>query len=813
MTKQKRLFVRSLDHSDPTRGFLVNPVAPRIPDAVVYGGIARANVFPLPGRGTVVAVDALNLIEGDQVTLYWHDPVTPVESRAVPPDLNTTLIFDVPADVLRRFPPFPPEGPVTGDNVQVEVWYTIYRAFPEELFTSDKAIVNVDWLVPGDPDPDPTTPYVNENLAPLVIPAPVPTGQDLILSIPRWKNAARGDRLTIAWGATQFLVATLADSLGEAGPALIATVPWVVIDNAGDNIVATYYVLDAVSNHSLWAPSVVPDVEAGDRLPAPTILGLSDDDDLDADELAGGEASVEVRYPGALAGDRITLTWTGQTREGIPLPEFYLEATLPTPPTAKHTFKIPFAQVAPLIDGSARVFYTAAPLAGSPLQRSSSATARVVGTAVALPAPTVREASGSTLDPVGTATVIVRTDYPFARPGDRITMLWQGKASSGAIVIEQQDKLASDGAGSELPFSIPSDKLTAIAGGTVEVSYTVRASGNVVVASAILTLTIGGLGEAFLLAPPSIDGATGGTLDMLDVGAVVIVRVPANAAFQPGDMVDVAWFGASDDGTYVGTNARPAAPAGVSFEVPRSVAEANVGLLVNVHYAFARSGQAPRLSQPRQLAVVDGTAQGDLPAPLMPEAGADDMLSTEEYYRQEAFHIRVPAYDGMAATDTVRATWQTPFGRYDSDIRPVGTIGPMDFQVIRPAVLDAIGLAGEISYTVKKGAADARRSKLRPIRVQGQGMTLPAPTIDAALTEVTVSYPGMGRNQQVAVRWFGVTTEETAEQNVKDDTPLTFRIPAAWVAANRGKHVVVNYHVGLPPGQNTQFSRALRLTP
>lgn len=719
MTQLTRLFSRS-------QHLLANPPAPRIEEAEKYGGMGRSNVFPPPGRGTKVAVDALNLIEGDQVTLYWQDPVTPVETRPVPPNLNASMSFDVPADILRRYPPFPPEGPVTGDNIEVEVWYTIFRPFPDELFTSDKTLVTVDWLVPGDPDPDPTTPYVNENLAPLVLPSPVPPGRDLILTIPRWKNAARGDRLNLAWGATQFLVATLTDALGPAGPDLIATVPWAVIDNAGDNIVATYYVLDAVSNHSLWALSVKPDVETGDRLPAPTILGLNDYDELDADDLPANGAAIEVRYPGMLAGDRVTLTWTGQTKEGIPLPEHHEDATVPTPPTAKVTFHVGSENIVPLIDGTARVFYSTVPAAGSPLRRSSSATANVIGTAVALPAPTVREAVGGTLDPAGGATVVVRSDYSFARPTDSIVMLWQGTTSAGALVIEQQDKLASEAVAGELTFVIPKNKLEVIAGGKVEVSYTVRASGNVVVPSGVLSLKIGDLGDVEItLPPPSVDGAVGDTLDVTNIGATAVVRVPANSAFMAGDMVDVAWFGQGSDGTYIGSSAKPANPSGVTFDVPAAVALANIGARVRVQYAFVRAGQS-RLSDARTLDVV---TSGSLSAPTVDEAVAQEL---DPLNLTNGFTVRTPANADLLPDDTVTATLTGGSGTtpYTSPAQ-AGAKG-MIFAVPTASLATHLGRVVTVYYTrTRNGLPTASDTLLLGVKSIADGDSrLPTPGID-----------------------------------------------------------------------------------
>jgi len=218
MTTTKRLFVRS--HDTQLRGITPlddTPLAPVVQDSADYGGIRLIQVYPPPGTPAVVKVNNLNLQEGDTVTLYWHDPDVPVSSQTVPPRFNGSMEFQVPPDLLRVMPPFPPVGGNTGDNATVKVWYTIYRPILGDSFTSASATVIVDWLVPGNPDPDATTPYVNENLATLDLSSLV-SGKDLELEVPRWANAAKDDRLFVSWGNSSLPDVTIDDTLGETGP-------------------------------------------------------------------------------------------------------------------------------------------------------------------------------------------------------------------------------------------------------------------------------------------------------------------------------------------------------------------------------------------------------------------------------------------------------------------------------------------------------------------------------------------------------------------------------------------------------------------
>jgi hypothetical protein len=735
MNTIKRLLGRSYDAGRSALPLIDGPPAPNVLDAATYGGIGRANIYPPPGRGAVVMVSALSLYEGDIVTLYWHDTVNPVETRPVPPGLNSPMQFDVPADLLRVTPPFPPDaGSNTGDNVVVDVWYTIYRPFPQETFTSAPARVTVDWLIPGDPDPDQTTPYVNENLTPLVLPSPIVPTVDLVLTVPRWANAAIGDRLFVAWGTSQFVAATLVDTSGDAGPDVTITIPWQIMSLGGDNVVVTYYILDAVSNHSLWAPSVKADVETGNRLPAPSILDLDDYDHLDADALAGSPGRVNVRYPAPTAGDIVVLTWTGRTREGIALPEFKLDYTIPQPAPSNHTFAIPYPQIQALIGGTARASYSVT--TGSDAARPSlSAVADVVGTAMSLPAPSVREAVGSVIDPSGTATAIVRTDYPFMRPTDYITLLWQGTPVTGAPITDQQVKLAGDATTGELSFVIPANKLLNLAGGSVLVSYTVLATGDVSVPSETLAVTVDELvAEDLVLPAPTVEGTSGTSLDLQNVADPIIVRTQSNAGFNAKtDIVDIAWVGI--DGSLISGQPQLADPAGVSFSVPRDVALKDVGRTVNVYYSYVRTGSAGRLSEPRSLALVDS---GSLPAPNVAQAVGTtlDALALPG----GTFTVTVPATADVLATDGVTATVQGTdgTGKYTSPSQ-AGAKG-MVFTLPATSLAPHLGKPIRVLYT-RTRSGTATVSDLLELSVLGVGesaASLPTPGIFQSTASGTV---------------------------------------------------------------------------
>ena len=130
-------------------------VAPDVPDVRRFGGINRAHIFPPPGRGVTVQISAFSLYEGDQVSVYWASDSAPAASANVPNGQNGPLDILVAADKLQPYPG------------NIEVWHTIYRPALGQTFTSERLPVLVDFEVPGNPDPDQSTPYINENLAPI----------------------------------------------------------------------------------------------------------------------------------------------------------------------------------------------------------------------------------------------------------------------------------------------------------------------------------------------------------------------------------------------------------------------------------------------------------------------------------------------------------------------------------------------------------------------------------------------------------------------------------------------------------------------
>ncbi|PTR33845.1 hypothetical protein C8J98_10230 [Luteibacter sp. OK325] len=628
--------------------------APDVPDIRRFGGINRAHIFPPPGRGVLVQIDAFSLFEGDQVSVYWASTAAPAASANVPPNQNSPLDIPVPADRLQPYPG------------NIEVWHTIYRPTSQETFISERLPVLVDFDVPGDPDPDQSTPYINENLAPIKgLDAGIPVGMPLTIRVPRWRYCSFGDKLIVSWGPVDLPFEVIEDSLGDTGPDVSITVPWAIIASVNGGLAfVTYHVEDSVTNHSLWAKSVEVDASTGGRHPMPTVLDTDDFGKLPIEVLNFGPVRVQVQYPAYASGDIVVLTFGGINRDGIALPDATYTFNWPDPAPIRHTFEVPYDKALALVGGEIRASYTVQTTTAPKPAPSAIAVTLVTGTPVKLSAPVVAEAVGGELDPAAPGlyvAVLVRADYPFFQPTDRITLHWRGESLDGqTIVSDQQFQLGSDAVNGEFRFSVARAKVVQVAGGKVTVSYEVQTPGNIIVSSEALSLAVKTGSGSVGLPPAIVEGASpDNTLDPADVGDSIVVHVPANAGFLPGDKIQVVWQGVGVGGSFT-TLPEAANTAGVRFEVDKSVLGPNAGQRVTVYYILIRPGVDDEDSDKRHITVLEDSSEGDLPAPTVAEAPAGilDPITVPV----TGVTVVVPARADLVSGDSVTVT----FGNYTS---------------------------------------------------------------------------------------------------------------------------------------------------
>ena len=672
---------------------------PYLPDVRNFGGIGRWAVVP-PGRGITVQIEAFSLYEGDQISVFWDDAIVPVATASVPPGQNGPLDIFVLASKI-PFDPIAPPPPPTNSSV----WHTIYRPVSGETFTSEAVSVVVDFQVPGDPDPDQSTPSINENLLPIVgLDGAITPGQPLLIYVPRWKYCSVDDRLIVSWGRENLPGLVIADALGQTGPDIPVTVPWEIIESVNGGVaMVTYHVVDKVTNHSLFAAAVEVDASAGGRRDAPEVLDTDDFGKLPIEALNLGPVHVQVQYkaPAPAFRDEVVLTFGGLNREGIALEDATYLFSWPESLPIRHTFKVPYEKALALVGGEIRTSYTVQPLGAPKPSYSAIAVVGVIGTAANLPPPEVPDAVGGQLDPAMPAryvTVLVRADYPFFQPDDRITLYWRGESLDHSVIVTDQQTLnGSDAVNDQLTFHILKDKVVQVAGGTVTVSYEVRTPGNVIVPSDPLPLTVKSGGGSIVLPQAIVEGASpDNTLDPGDVGDAIVVHVPPNPAFLPGDKLQVVWQGVGLGGSFT-TPEQAANIAGVRFEVDKSVLPPNAGQRVTVYYLLVRPGVEPNQdSDKRYITVLEDSSEGDLPVPTVTEASGTTL---DPFAAAKGATVVVPARADLIVTDTVTATFKGATGGHAYTTPSTPAQPGMRFTIPPADIAKLLGTRVTVFYT------------------------------------------------------------------------------------------------------------------
>ncbi|WP_297842934.1 hypothetical protein [Pseudomonas sp.] len=311
-------------------------------------------------------------------------------------------------------------------------------------------------------------------------------------------------------------------------------------------------------------------------------------------------------------------------------------------------------------------------------------------------------------------------------------------------------------------------------------------------------------------APPAPDVLEDNAANVLDLKGLtrVTVRVP-NYGMQVGDTVRVRWLGVNLHETAIKTIV---AIAPLDFDIPLAWAREDVDKSVTVTYSYARGGPII-VSLPLAISVVETGENLDLIRPeVVGATGANrDQLDFSRLPSGADVTVTVPQYMGMAVGQTVRVRWASRIV-FQTDIKSVQNIAPINFTIWRDEVIDSIGRLVDVNYSVVEyTGGPIIASRILSLNVLPQALNLVAPTINAGNTTVSVAYASSLTSHTIAVRWRGVTDRNTAVQHPPSNGGVTqFTIPSQWVTENRGRRVLINYSVGV--GDNSLiFSQLLRI--
>jgi hypothetical protein len=336
-------------------------------------------------------------------------------------------------------------------------------------------------------------------------------------------------------------------------------------------------------------------------------------------------------------------------------------------------------------------------------------TVTIVGEAATLLAPKVDEAPSGQLDAgISSATVRILANPIFA-PGDVITLIWSGTRADGSALLYQTTRNFTGGMiGNDVLIPVPGSEIAPLAGGTLQVSYTVQhGDGTTLPPSGVLMLVVG-TGTGVLL-PPTVDEAPDNTtLDPDNVNLQATVRIQPYDDMAVGDRIDMYWVGGSGDSYHdwtivsIITNGRP-----ITFPVDKDpYVNDNDGNTVTISYTVTNASGVQN-STPLMLQVGEAQENPAQPGtnPHIAVTEADPLTQTLNVIYEDditkGVHVVIND-DDMKVGDTVTMIWQGTQGS-GTQWQPatVTTLGHITFTVSLTVIRPNYNSTVQIGYTVQ----------------------------------------------------------------------------------------------------------------
>lgn len=730
--------MNTLVTTDETQSQPVEPLALRPP---VFSSI-RTPVEGYDGGFGVGAVEgglrfAINpwgvMTAGDEVRVYWGNPTDEVWR-------HTLLTGEENKPVHGRIP----SGHVVRGDVY-PLFYSIKRLHQDWEDSTPKLKVLVKLDRPGGFDDD----YNEDGHSHLLysIPqtiidhgiGPVEADAGVNVTILPYPFMQMNDSIHLIYGSKRLIERVTREHLEDPiNHPLIVHIDKASIGEVGDGtrISVHYQVVDEVGNYpderSPWSATTYLLVDLKqNRLGAPIVL--------EADPVTGeikletlGEKDVTVLVNTSedhfRTGDIVVMTWTGTPSEGSQVVHGPIE--LPVVRVGLQVvFLIPNAKVKAIAMGSALVAYTLK-RDGVPDRPSKNASASVKGEISSLQAPQVVEASGGHLPADAPRASVSVPYYQARRPGDLITVHWEGKRLGGGDTYYPiRIIVADEPEGTAIVREVPAKEILLLDGGTVKVRYTVANDDvmlNSVRNSLPLNLTVGD-------ALPDLqkpDVAQADDEDILlpeDAPNGADVTAPFVDTMKD-DIVGLRWVGSTSGPhpKYEIPLSTHSAGYPVPFHVHLAHIEANRNGKVDVsYYVIFASGQPTRYSQTRTLSIGEPKPQWDAPTVLEALGGQLDPNA-----HQGGFTVRVDT-SAMHDGDGIDLIIEGRAG--EGSVRPerryVTGATPIDFPIA--ALITAANLEREVSicYDVVRGSGPTP-SKILPLRI-GSLQNLPMPQLEA----------------------------------------------------------------------------------
>lgn len=365
-----------------------------------------------PHKGVAMfAVMPPGTANDDYVELFWNG--RPIQKLLTDPNRPCIDFSVLPQDI--------PDEP--------ELCEVFYRITPAAGGTPDDSPirqVRVKRSVPGGPDPDNYTPYINENLAPLEnLPPDIEVPTDLPLTVPPWGNMQEGDVLRLLWSSSEFVAENPPLPPGEEDKPQTVIVTAAQQQAAGnsESLVVNYEIRDLVNNWSRY--SVAAFTQVNTPVLRPATVNEAPQGVLDPSQAVAG-ATVVVAYPDMRDTDEIHVSWNG--REDVTNP-----VSQPGNPAGSVDFTVSPDAIAPVLGKSVDVRYVVM-RNGASMESQTLALEVLALPSSSLPTPRIEQSLND--DVLHVASLSDDADltvgaWPFITAGQQVWLRFEGTRADG----------------------------------------------------------------------------------------------------------------------------------------------------------------------------------------------------------------------------------------------------------------------------------------------------------------------------------------------------------------------------------------------
>jgi alpha-tubulin suppressor-like RCC1 family protein len=427
--------------------------------------------------------------------------------------------------------------------------------------------------------------------------------------------------------------------------------------------------------------------------------------------------------------------------------------------------------------------------------------------------------------------VLVNTPSSIFKVQDIVALTWRGTNAEGAPINHGPVELRVTRVGIALTFTVPNDKVRAIAKGRASVSYVLKRTGEADRPSKSVGISV--TGEIIRLPPPTVDEAPTGTLNPDERWASV--RMPWFAGRAASDLLTLIWEATRPGGGIVYyDDSRPVGDVPDDEPVLRNVSNAVIqrfdGLKVSVSYTVANDDEEATLSVRESLPfeMQVGEVRPLFVMPRVEEAVPGTSLIDPEAVPPLGCKLIVPYLQTLPG-DVVNYRWRgsvsngSTSGSLPLTSQTAGKEVP--FTVPKQFVTNNLNRRIVIDYFIVRNGKTLGYSFPLTLRVGNALLDFDPPSIDGARGDQidASAVPTIGATVRLAaayglkvgdsgeIRWIGVAGGGTAIVPFRVETGEAGRdklvsVPQSVVLANVGREISLDCIV-LRQAGGRQYSR------